>query len=60
MNTMSTTRKNLIDRMIKLYGPEHPNVIWFVGLCERWKNTEYDDRLLRVTVECHEEFPAFE
>ena len=60
MNTMNTMRKNLIDRMIKIYGFEHPSVIWFVDLCERWKDTKDNDKVLRVIVESHEEFPVLE
>ncbi len=58
--TMNTMRKNLIDRMIKIYGFEHPSVIWFADLCERWKNTKDNDKVLRIIVESHEEFPVLE
>ena len=60
MNTMNTMRKNLIDRMVKIYGFEHPSVIWFADLCERWKNTKENDKVLRIIVESHEEFPVLE
>ena len=60
MNTMNTMRKNLIDRMIKIYGFEHPSVIWFADLCERWKDTKENDKVLRIIVESHEEFPVLE
>ena len=60
MNTMNTMRKNLIDRMIRIYGFEHPSVIWFVDLCERWKDTKENDKVLRIIVESHEEFPVLE
>ena len=58
--TMNTMRKNLIDRMIKIYGFEHPSVIWFTDLCERWKDTKENDKVLRIIVESHEEFPVLE
>ena len=58
--TMNTMRKNLIDRMIKIYGFEHPSVIWFADLCERWKDTKENDKVLRIIVESHEEFPVLE
>ena len=60
MNTMNTMRKSLIDRMIKIYGFEHPSVIWFADLCERWKDTKENDKVLRIIVESHEEFPVLE
>ena len=58
--SMNTMRKNLIDRMIKIYGFEHPSVIWFADLCERWKDTKDNDKVLRIIVESHEEFPVLE
>ena len=58
--TMNTMRKNLIDRMVKIYGFEHPSVIWFADLCERWKDTKDNDKVLRIIVESHEEFPVLE
>ena len=57
MNTMNTMRENLIDRMIKIYGFEHPAVIHFTELCERLEDTEINDTLLRLAVEAHEKFP---
>ena len=60
MNTMNTMRKNLIDRMVRIYGFEHPSVIWFADLCERWKDTKENDKVLRIIVESHEEFPVLE
>ena len=60
VDKMNTMRKNLIDRMIRIYGFEHPSVIWFADLCERWKNTKENDKVLRIIVESHEEFPVLE
>ena len=57
MNTMNTMRKNLIDRMIKIYGFEHPIVIRFADLCECLKDTKENDTILRLAVEAHEKFP---
>ena len=50
-------RKNLIDRMIRIYGFEHPAVIHFTELCERLEDTEINDIILRLAVEAHEKFP---
>ena len=58
--SMNTMRENLIDRMIRIYGFEHPSVIWFADLCERWKDTKDNDKVLRIIVESHEEFPVLE
>ena len=60
VDKMNTMRKNLIDRMVKIYGFEHPVVIQFTDLCERWKDTKDNDKVLRIIVESHEEFPVLE
>ena len=60
VDKMNTMRKNLIDRMVKIYGFEHPVVIQFTELCERWKDTKDNDKVLRIIVESHEEFPVLE
>ena len=60
VDKMNTMRKSLIDRMIKIYGFEHPVVIQFTELCERWKDTKDNDKVLRIIVESHEEFPVLE
>lgn len=52
-------RENLIDRMIRIYGFEHPIVIQFVELCERMEDTEANNNALMTLVETHEEDPAF-
>ena len=57
MNTMNTMRKSLIDRMVKIYGFEHPAVIHFTELCECLEDTEINDTILRLAVEAHEKFP---
>ena len=57
---MNTMRKNLIDRMIRIYGFEHPAVIDFTEMCERLEDTEINDTILRLAVEAHEKFPALE
>ena len=57
---MNTMRKNLIDRMIRIYGFEHPVVIRFTELCERWEDTKSNDTILRLAVECHEKYPKLD
>lgn len=52
-------RENLIDRMIRIYGFEHPIVIQFAELCERMAHTEANDKVLMTLVKTHEEDPAF-
>ena len=56
---VDTLRENLIDRMIRIYGFEHPIVIQFAELCERMEYTEANDKALMMLVESHEENPAF-
>ena len=52
-------RENLIDRMIRIYGFEHPFVIQFAELCERMEDTEANNNALMTLVKAHEENPAF-
>ena len=52
-------RENLIDRMIRIYGFEHPIVIQFAELYERMADTEYNNKALITLVKAHEENPAF-
>lgn len=52
-------RENLIDRMIRIYGFEHPLVIQFAELCEDMAHTEANDKALMMLVEAREEYPVF-
>lgn len=52
-------RENLIDRMIRIYGFEHPIVIQFAELCECMAHTEANDKALMTLVKAHEENPVF-
>lgn len=49
-------REQLLDRMIRIYGFEHPIVIDFAKLIESDISTES----LRAMVECHEACPYVE
>lgn len=53
-------RKQLMDRMIRIYGFKHEIVIAFCGMCETYPNTEAYDKTLRILVESHEEYPVVE
>lgn len=57
---MNTYRENLADRMIAIYGLENPIVIQFVEMCEEWEVNDWNDTILRILVEAHEEEPYFE
>lgn len=50
-------RDQLLDRMIRIYGFEHPIVLDFARLCENWAPGVDWDRLLEVLVEAHEDHP---
>ena len=54
---MNELREKLIDRMIKLFGFEHPNTIAFANLCEA---TWISDEALEKAVEHHEANSIFE
>ena len=57
---MTTYRENLIDRMIAVYGFEHPIVIEFAKLCENWVENTWNNTLLQTLVEAHENEPHYE
>lgn len=51
---MTEYREKLIDRMIAIYGLEHPVVIHFAEVCEdKW----WMDEVLETVVKSHEENP---
>ena len=52
---MSAYRENLIDRMINIYGYEHPMVIQFAELCEKWDENLWNNTSLTTLVKAHEE-----
>lgn len=54
---LNNFRKSLINRLITLYGFEHPVVIDFTVLAEVWRG---DEQVLRVLVESHEACPLYE
>ena len=51
---MNSYRESLVNRMINLYGYEHPAVINFAELAEYWRG---DEKTLRIIVESHESCP---
>lgn len=57
---MTEYRGKLLDRMIRIYGFEHPIVVEFAKLCESYPATSAYDRSLTCLVESHEEFPMIE
>lgn len=54
---MNAMKEALLDRMINIYGFEHPCVLEFCKLCE---NPDYNEVLLEIVVECHEANPCLE
>ena len=54
---MTDYRKNLLDRMIALYGFENPIVIRFCRMCEDWEDNNWNDKILWLLVEAHEADP---
>ncbi len=54
---MNENREKLIDRMIAIYGFEHPIVIEFCRLCERWEDNNWNNKILQLMVEAHEADP---
>ena len=57
---MSNFRNDLLTRMIRIYGFEHPLVIQFANSCDCYTSPELApawDNVLRQLVECHEAYP---
>ena len=60
---MTELRKALTDRMIRIYGFEHPIVIQFAISCESYTAPDLApmwDKCLETIVKCHEEHPYIE
>lgn len=57
---MSAFREELLDRMIGIYGLEHPIVIQFAEMCETNEENEWNNTVLRILVEAHEANPFYE
>lgn len=55
---MSDYRKNLVDRMIRLYGFEDEKVVSFANLCEKYTDSAEWDNVLWTLVVSHEQFPV--
>lgn len=47
---MTAYRQKLLDRMIKIYGFEHPLVIDYATLCENFPQGEWDSLLLEIAM----------
>ena len=57
---MKEIRNALLDRMIRIYGFEHPIVIQFAISCESYTSPDLApmwDKCLETIVKCHEECP---
>lgn len=54
---MNDFREQLVDRMIRIYGFENQIVIDFCRMCEEWDNNEWNDKVLEILVQAHEDDP---
>ena len=57
---MSDFRIDLLHRMIRIYGFEHPLVVQFAVSCECYTSVDLApmwDKCLEAIVKCHEEHP---
>jgi len=55
---MTKFRESLIDRMVRVYGYEHPIVIDFAKMCEAWSVNNWNDKCLSILVASHEADPV--
>lgn len=51
-------REGLIDRMLRLYGEESVLYKEFVKLCQRYDDTEWNNKVLEILVLAHEASPV--
>ena len=51
---MSENRKNLVDRIIRIYGHENPITIQFARMCEEYDANSWNEAVLNLFVEAHE------
>jgi len=59
---MTKIREELLDRMIRIYGFEHPIVIQFANSCLSYTSADLApmwDKCLETIVKCHERDPYF-
>lgn len=57
---MTDYRKNLVDRMIRLYGFENPITVLFADMAEKYVDSPEWDRAMLFLVNAHEENPVVE
>ncbi len=63
MKRSNEFRNDLLTRMIHIYGFEHPLVIEFAEMCEKYTSTglrEQWDNCLEMLVEAHEREPQYD
>lgn len=51
---MSEKRKELVNRIIRLYGHENPITIQFTQMCEEYDANAWNEAVLNLLVEAHE------
>lgn len=54
---MTNFRNRLINRMVRVYGLEHPVVFVFTKWCEEWEENGWNDKILAALVASHEDSP---
>jgi len=55
---MTDFRKSLVDRLINVYGFEHPVVKNICNFCETWEVDTLHDKILEGVVLTHEQNPV--
>lgn len=55
---MTDFRNRLIDRMVRVYGLEHPVVFVFTKWCEEWEENWWNDKILAALVASNEADPV--
>ena len=55
---MTNYRANLVDRMIRLYGFEHPVTVLFADMADKYLGSPEWDRAMLIIVTAHEAHPV--
>lgn len=47
-------RKEMYQRLLKIYDPESIYVKMFLNFCETWEDTDWNNSILEIYVKAHE------
>ena len=54
------TRKEMLTKIIHLYGFEHTITIQFAQMCETMEENDWNNHVLEILVKAHQENPVYD